>query len=236
MNKMNQIMKRIFAKKTSPIFLALVVSFLAIPVSAGVISQEDPKEMVLSLSQMLMVKIDAQRPALEADPEAVKAFSKEYVLPYIDTAKMARYVMGKYWRTASDVQKKAFTATFSDMLIRSYSKALLTLKISEVSVKPAKEVKKGVVTVASIVVQEDGSKTDVVYRAYLNRKTSQWFLYDISIEGISMLLNYRKSYGSEFSKKGLDKVIAEMEIKNGSVQQSAPIEVAPVENAPKGVE
>lgn len=80
--------------------------------------------------------------------------------------------------------------------------------------KPALPDQPGRVTIASVVVQADGNKTDVVYRAYLNNKTQQWFLYDVAIEGISMLLNYRKAYGSEFSKKGIDDVIADMEAKN----------------------
>jgi len=194
--------------------LLMVATFFSSPLLAAIIPQDDPEEMVRSLSQELIAKINEQRTELEAQPEKVKAFADEYVLPYVDTAKMARYVMGRYWRTATEAQKTAFTEAFSDMLIHSYSKNLLKLQIDKVVVKPAREVKKGVVTVASVVAQSDGNKTDVVYRVYLNRKTQQWLLYDISIEGISMLLNYRKSYGSEISKKGLDQVITEMAAKN----------------------
>lgn len=196
------------------IVLFMVATSFTPPLLAASISQDDPEKMVRSLSQELIAKINEQRAELEAHPEKVKAFADEYVLPYIDTAKMARYVMGRYWRTATDAQKSAFTEAFSDMLIHSYSKNLLKLQIDKVVVKPAREVKKGVVTVASVVAQSDGNKTDVVYRVYWNKKTQQWLLYDISIEGISMLLNYRKSYGSEISKKGLDQVITEMAAKN----------------------
>ncbi len=199
-------------------FLMACVAFLT-PVQAA-IPQDDPEKMVRDLSLELVAKINEQRVELEAHPEKIKAFANTYVLPYVDAAKMARYVMSKHWRTASSQQKEGFTQAFSDMLIRSYSKSLLKLQINDVTVKPAREVKKGVVTVASEVIQADGTKTDVVYRAYLNRKTQQWLLYDISIEGISMLLNYRKSYGSEISKKGLDQVISEMEAKNSQTKDS----------------
>ena len=200
---------------------ALMMSVFTSTVFATVIPQNDPEEMVRTLSLELINKINEQRTELEAHPENVKGFADKYVLPYVDTVKMARYVMGKHWRTASDQQKEAFTQAFSSMLISSYSKNLLKLHINKVDVKPAREVKKGVVTVASVVVQANGSKTDLVYRVYLNRKTQQWLLYDISIEGISMLLNYRKSYGSEISKKGLDTVIAEMTAKNSFIHNQA---------------
>ncbi len=194
--------------------LLMMGLFFLTPVAVAAIPQDNPEEMVRALSEELIAKINEQRVELEAHPEKVRAFADRYVLPYVDTAKMARYVMGKYWRTATDAQKTAFTQAFSDMLIHSYSKNLLKLQIDKVVVKPAREVKKGVVTVASVVTQSDGNKTDVVYRVYLNRKTQQWMLYDISVEGISMLLNYRKSYGSEISKKGLEQVITEMVAKN----------------------
>ncbi|VAW46583.1 Phospholipid ABC transporter shuttle protein MlaC [hydrothermal vent metagenome] len=201
--------------------LAFIMSVFTSTVFATVIPQDDPEEMVRTLSLELINKINEQRTELEAHPEEVKGFADKYVLPYVDTVKMARYVMGKHWRTASDQQKEEFTQAFSSMLISSYSKNLLKLHINKVDVKPAREVKKGVVTVASVVVQANGSKTDLVYRVYLNRKTQQWLLYDISIEGISMLLNYRKSYGSEISKKGLDTVIAEMTAKNSLIHNQA---------------
>ncbi len=201
------------------VFLSVLLFLMMSSSYATVIPQDNPEEMVRALSQELVTKINEQRETLNAHPEQVKIFANRHVLPYVDTAKMARYVMGRYWRTASEEQKGAFVNAFSEMLIRSYSKSLLKLQITKVIVKPAQQVKKGVVTVASEVFQSDGAKTDVVYRAYLNKKSQKWLLYDISIEGISMLLNYRKSYGSEFSKKGIDKVIAEMEAKNAQVSR-----------------
>ncbi|NPA72820.1 MAG: ABC transporter substrate-binding protein [Gammaproteobacteria bacterium] len=182
--------------------------------ASAMVSQTEPSEMVQALSEELIDALNKDRAELESNPASVKVFANRYVLPYIDTAKMARYVMGRYWRTATDEQKSAFSQAFSDTLIRSYSKSLLKLNIESVNTKPAKPGKPGRVTIASVVVQADGNKTDVVYRAYFNKKTEKWMLYDVAIEGISMLLNYRKAYGSDFAKKGLDKVIEEMNAKN----------------------
>ncbi|MGM0542192.1 MAG: MlaC/ttg2D family ABC transporter substrate-binding protein, partial [Pseudomonadota bacterium] len=153
---------------------------------------------------------------LESSPEKVKAFANVYVLPYVDTAKMARYVMGKHWRTATDSQQSEFMAAFANTLIRSYSESLLKLNIESVKVINAQEEQPGRVTVPSTVVQSDGNQTDVIYRAYLNKKSKKWMLYDVSIEGISMLLNYRKAYDSEFSKLGIDAVIVDMKAKNSA--------------------
>ncbi|GKT12484.1 MAG: phospholipid transport system substrate-binding protein [Thiomicrorhabdus sp.] len=191
-----------------------IVLLFSMQLFAETIPRDDPGKMVLVLSQVLVSTINERREELESHPASVKQFANEYVLPYLDTKKMARYVMGKYWRTASEQQQGDFVEVFSNTLIRSYSKSLLKLQIEDVVVRPAKETKPGRATIASVVTQSDGNRTDVVYRAYLNKKVNHWMLYDVAIEGISMLLNYRKAYGSDFSKKGIDAVIAEMQKKN----------------------
>jgi len=199
------------------VLLMLWVSFFFMGTAqaqASEIIQDDPEKMVLSLSKKVISELNDNREKLESDPQEVKLFATAYVLPYLDTKKMARYVMGKYWRSASENQQKDFVDAFTNTLIRSYSQSLLKLNIDSVDVSPAREEKPGRVTVASKVLQSDGNKSDVIYRAYLNKKNNKWMLYDVAVEGISMLLSYRKAYGSDISRKGLDTVITEMQQKN----------------------
>ena len=178
------------------------------------ISQDDPEKMVFAVSNKVISELNANRELLESSSAEVKVFALKYVLPFIDTEKMARYVMGKYWRVATDVQKQAFVDAFTNTMIRSYSQSLLKLRIESVEVDKAREEKPGRVTVASKVTQSDGNKSDVIYRVYFNKSTKKWMLYDVAVEGVSMLLSYRKAYASDISKKGLDAVIAEMQEKN----------------------
>lgn len=193
--------------------MSLMLSNLALAQEIN-IPQDDPYKMVESLSNKVVAELNARREVLEKDPVQVKVFADAYVLPYIDTEKMARYVMGKYWRTATEKQKTDFVNAFTNTMIRSYSQSLLKLRIESVNVEKTIEEKPGRVTVASSVLQSDGNKSDVIYRVYLNKKTKKWMLYDVVVEGVSMLLSYRKAYGSDISKKGLDTVITEMQSKN----------------------
>ena len=185
------------------------------------ISQDDPEKMVLLVSNKVISELNANRELFESSSAEVRAFALNHVLPYIDTEKMARYVMGKYWRVASNEQKKGFVEAFTDTMIRSYSQSLLKLRIESVEVEKAREEKPGRVTVASKVAQSDGNKSDIIYRVYFNKSTNKWMLYDVAVEGISMLLSYRKAYGSDISKKGLDAVIAEMQEKNSAFNSQA---------------
>lgn len=201
-------------KRLQLFFLTLLSCVWTVQSYAISVPQNDPAEMVSVLSTELIKAMNEQRAELESSPEKVKAFAAIYVLPYIDTYKMARYVMGKHWRTATESQQSEFMEAFSNTLIRSYSRSLLKLNIESVKVMNAQEEQPGRVTVPSVVVQSDGNQTDVIYRAYLTKESKKWMLYDVSIEGISMLLNYRKAYDSDFSRIGIDAVIVDMKAKN----------------------
>lgn len=206
------------------VFLMLLVSVFFMGTAqaeSSEVTQDDPEKMVLSLSNKVISELNSNREKLESNPQEVKLFATAYVLPYLDTKKMARYVMGKYWRSATESQQKGFVDAFTNTLIRSYSQSLLKLNIDSVEVAPAREEKPGRVTVASKVLQSDGNKSDVIYRAYLDKKNNKWMLYDVAVEGISMLLSYRKAYGSDISRKGLDVVITEMQHKNADFNGKA---------------
>ena len=198
------------------VFMMVFAFAVILPANAQtqVVPQDDPEKMISVLSETLIQELNTQRAALEGNPEKIKAFAKMYVLPYVDTPKMARYVMGRYWRTTTKAQQEAFEQAFTTTLMRSYSQSLLKLEIASVIVKPQIFEKPGRVIVASEVTQVDGNKTDVIYRTYLDKKTDLWMVYDVTVEGISMLLNYRTTYLSEFGKYGVDKVIQSMQEKN----------------------
>lgn len=92
------------------------------------------------------------------------------------------------------------------------------MRVTKIVVSKMVETRPGRASVSTEVTQADGNVSTVVYRAYLNKNDQKWFLYDVSIEGISMLLNYRKSFASEFQKKGIDEVIAGLNAKNNANQ------------------
>lgn len=204
----------------------LMLSLLGFSSSAytQTISQDNPETLVKELSETVVSEVDARREELEAEPQKIKAFADEFVLPYVDTPKMARYVMGRYWRMATEKQQAAFVDAFTNTLLRSYSKSILKLKVTNIVVEKMIETREGRASVKTEVTQADGNKSTVVYRAYLNKKKQKWFLYDVSIEGISMLLNYRKSFASEFQKSGIDEVIESLVVKNNESKLVEPEE------------
>lgn len=218
--KIKSSMKSLGQKRAlSTIFVATVMLFSWVApthVNAQTVEvpQNDASEMISVLSETLIQTLNDQREELENNPTKVKEFADTYVLPYVDAPRMARYIMGRYWRTTTEQQQVAFQEEFTTMLLRSYSQSLLKLQITSVVVRPQVEEKPGRVTVASVVTQADGNKTEVIYRAYWNEKMEAWMVYDVAVEGISMLLNYRSTYASEFGKRSVDEVLQSMREQN----------------------
>lgn len=206
-------------KWTLIMFLSL--GLLTVQAQDKIINQSDPQKMVEELSNKLIDKVEKYRDVLEKQPASLKPFAEDYILPYMDETRMARFVMGRLWRTATEQQQQDFVAGFTDTLIRSYAGSMLSLNIARVEVKNKISERAGRVLVPTEVFQVDGNSATVVYRLFLDKKTQNWMIYDVSIEGISLLLNYRKSYGSELNKKGIDKVIAEMQQRSYEFLNSA---------------
>jgi len=199
-------------KKVNQFFWAACLSLMSLHALAS--SPADAKKIVETLSDKVVTTLNEQRATFEASPEKMQAFAVNDIMPYIDTPKMAKYVMARFWRTATKAQQESFVEVFTNALLRSYSVSLLKLKVDQIEVSQPIEEKRGRVLVPTTVTQSDGNVTEVAYRVYFSKKRSKWVLYDVSIEGISMLLNYRKTYGSEFKNKGVDRVISEVRAKN----------------------
>jgi phospholipid transport system substrate-binding protein len=195
-------------------FLVTCIGFLSLSVSANTqINQSDPVEMVKDLSNGILDQLVTKRAEFIAEPEKVVIFAKSYILPYVDNYKMARYVMGKKWKTASKKQQQDFADAFTETILRSYSDSLIKLKIEKIEVTKVLAKRKGRKSITTEVTQTNGEQSTVIYRAYQNKKTKKWLLYDFSVEGISLLVNYRKTFASEFAKKGVEQVILNMQEK-----------------------
>ena len=200
-------------KNLITLFLVINLLWLSQAVSAEV-RQDDPVVMVKDMARDILAELKVKQELFRQDPSLISAFADEFVMPYVDTARMARYAAGRQWKSASTQQQKDFVEAFSENLINSYSSTLLKLNIVDVKVVNVQDVKSGRKSITTEISQDNGKKATVIYRAFKDKKTQKWMLYDFSIEGISLLVNYRKVFSSEIDKKGFDVVIAELQEKN----------------------
>lgn len=187
-------------------------------VQANAINQQDPQQMILDLSTRVLDEINSRRAELENSPGEVRAFAEQHVLPYIDTERMARYVVGRYWREASKDQKSAFVEQFTLTMMRSYSQSLLKLNINKIDVASALPDGEARVIVPTKVTQADGTIAEVSYRVFKEASSQNWLVYDVVVEGISLLVNFRQTYTTDIERNGIDQVIVAMKERNKTFQ------------------
>ena len=174
------------------------------------IAEKDPQQQVRLVSEQLMQKLDKDRAQLEQDSAKVQALAESFVFPYVDITKMSRFVLGSYWRSASPEEQKAFGDAFKKLLINSYARSFLKMQIDQLEMGNTRQGSgKGDVEVPVTVVEKGGNRIPVLFR--LLPSDNSWKVYDVEIQGISLLLNYRTVYALEIESKGLATVIANMQ-------------------------
>lgn len=135
------------------------------------------------------------------------------VLPHFDFTRMTQLAVGKYWRTASPVQQQSLVTEFRNMLVRTYTKVFTVYRDQTVEVKPPKMAAEDIEVTVKTVISKTGSQPILV--DYEMKKTdSGWKAYDISIDGVSMVMSYRGTFTSQIQQSGIDGLIKTLSEKN----------------------
>lgn len=152
------------------------------------------------------------------DPQALQAFAERKLLTQFDFAAMTRLATGRGWRKATAAQKQALEKAFRTLLVRTYTTAL-----SQVTGTYAVEVKPAVIregdadtVVKTLVKGSDRPPVPIDFR--VTRTPDGWKVYDVVVENLSLVTNYRSSFQSEISRSGIDGLIKAIEEKNQKAQ------------------
>ena len=189
----------------------LVLIILLLPTPAVAVSQE-PLELIRSTTELVLNRL-AQAPEIKSQPDRLKTLVEESIVPSIDFVRLSRLTLGKHWRTATPEQRNRFTREFKQLLIRTYSTSLTAYSGQEIEYIPLKETADGKRSaVRTKLHQPDGLPLTVDYRLY--KAPQGWKIYDVSIEGVSLAVNYRSSFGQEIRTQGLDELIRHIASRN----------------------
>jgi phospholipid transport system substrate-binding protein len=121
--------------------------------------------------------------------------------------------LGRAWRTASANQKKGFIVEFRTLLLKTYAVALSKYKDQKIEFKPTRMSDKDeIVIVKSSIIQSGAQPINVNYA--LSKSTGNWLVFDIVIEGVSLVTNYRSQFSSEIKRNGMDTLIKKLAKKN----------------------
>ncbi|MBI3479532.1 MAG: ABC transporter substrate-binding protein [Nitrosomonadales bacterium] len=149
------------------------------------------------------------------DQKKIIALVDAKVLPHFDFGRMTQLAVGKYWRTATPEQKQALTTEFRNMLVRTYTKVFTVYRDQTIEVKPFKMGADDSEATVKTVISKPGSQIiPVDYE--MKKGTDGWKVFDITIEGVSMVMSYRGTFASEIQENGIDGLIKLLSDKNTS--------------------
>jgi phospholipid transport system substrate-binding protein len=198
-----------------PVLMAISSLLLCASVLATPNPQDDPPQFVQAVADQLLVVIKNDPQAKQQNIARVNEIVDQYIMPYIDFERTTRLAAGKYWREANDAQKQALSAAFKNTLIRTYSGALTKVDNgTTMEVLPFRgEADANDVVVRSQVVQSTNTQPiRVDYR--LRREPEGWRIYDINVENVWLIQNYRNQFAQEINRSGIDGLIVALNERN----------------------
>ncbi len=209
------------ARRLLPILLLLLAGLPAVRADTPA-----PDRLLRETMQTMVSELNARREAITRDPVIVQQLAERLLLPHVDFIAASRQVLGKHWRRASRAQKLAFVREFRTLLLRFYSSALAKY-LQEHDLDPAMFVfapLRAAPDARQVTVHMDlhppGNGKPVNVNFLMHRSRKGWRVYDLAIDGVSLIATYRSSFAGQIRQSGLDALIARLAEKNARLGAS----------------
>lgn len=181
---------------------------------ATVEAGKSPNDFVQTVANNALDAVKKDQSVKSGDLARINQVINEYVLPYVNLEKTTRLAAGRYWRQATPQQQRDLVQAFKGTLIRTYSGAFTKVdRQSSFSMLPFR----GNATADDLVVrstlsQGNGPSVGIDYR--LEKAPQGWKIYDLNVEGIWLIQNYRNQFAQQISQNGVDGLIAALNRRN----------------------
>ena len=190
--------------------LALIAMALVPALAAA---EESPEALVKRVTDEVLAIIKSDKDLQSGNMTKVVQLAEQKVLPHFDFERMTRLAVGKNWRAADDAQRTSLVNEFRTLLVRTYSSSLAAYRNQTIEVKPGKSApsdKEALVRTA--VIQQGGPSIPIDYS--MEKTDSGWKVYDVVIDGASLVTTYRGSFNDQIQKGGVDGLIKSLQDRN----------------------
>lgn len=190
--------------------ILLVIGLLSSP---AIMAQNSPIPMLEKTANGIIATLKQNKANLKNNPNIIYNTVATHLLPIVDVTGMSRSVLGKSaWTKASESQKAQFSKAFTQLVIRTYSSPLAEYSDETVQFLPVRgALNSRFIRVNSIIVRSAGQNIPLTYS--LVDKNGQWKIYDISVEGVSLLQSFRSQFAQVLQSSSIDDVIKQMQNK-----------------------
>lgn len=202
-------MKRILA--------ALMILTAAVPAFAETLPDQTAREVTDKITGL----IKTNRQAYASDYRKLYAMVEENLLPHFDFRKVSQQVLGPSWRNATPEQRDRFTKEFRDLMVRTYGTALLKYTDEEIVYLPLRIGPNDRIAVVRSQVKRGGGAPTISINYSFYKSGAGWKVYDMAIEGPSIVTTYQRVYAERLQKQGLDGLIEGLAQENQRALQGA---------------
>ena len=191
--------------------IALLLCLLSLQVVIA--AESDPQALIRQTADRVLRQIQSNSEQYLQDPAKLYALVDEVVLPHFDFDTMVDLALGSYNSKVNAEQKPLIIKEFRVLLVRTYGKALLDYNDQKINYLPTEgSLEQGDVMVKTEIEQEGGFPIPLNYS--LKASKQGWKVYDISVDDISLVTNYRSSFARQIKKKGVDGLIKTLHDRN----------------------
>lgn len=178
-----------------------------------------PDVLAKSTTQEVLTILKTDKELKSGNVNKVYELVEAKVLPHFDFDRMTQLAVGRYWQKATPQQKESLVHEFKNLLVRTYATSLTAFTNQTVEFKPlAMKPDATDVTVKTEVKQPGGQPIPIDYSMY--KTDIGWKVYDVSIDGVSLVINYRASFGNTIRQSGVDGLISTLQTKSRNLQAS----------------
>lgn len=164
-----------------------------------------PEKLIESTSNKVLEIINTDADKIRNEPGYVNQVIDEHILPLIDLQSMGKLILGKHWKSASEGQQTQFISEFKAMLIRTYAKSIADYGDAKIAVLPNNRKHGKFYIVNTELDLGSGAPLNVAYT--FRQKDEAWKVIDLSVDGLSLVKNFRSSFNQEISETSLDSLI-----------------------------
>ena len=199
-------------------FLTLLLTTLSLllPNLAGAQTPDTPPDvLVKNVTNEVLAIVRKDKDIQSGNHQKAIDLVETKVLPHFDFTRMTQLSLGRDWRKATPEQQKTLADQFRTLLVRTYSSALNGYKNQVIEFKPFK-MKPGDTDVKVQTQISQSGSLPIPLDYYLEKLPQGWKVYDIEVDGISLVINYRESFASEVRRGGIEGLIKTLQAKNRS--------------------
>jgi len=191
------------------IVLSAVMLFVAAEPARA---EQRPDTILRETVDQLLAELDSNRSTLTADKCQLYSLVNRLVLPQFAVDKISRLILGKHFQAASTDLRNRFTRAFMDLMIRTYATAMFEYTgQEEIEYLPFVLDESARTALVQTRVRVPGQVPVPVDYAFLRIVDGRWQIYDVRLDGISLVLSYRRSYDQIIQSKGLEALVHALE-------------------------